>query len=65
MWFWKRHKRQEAEVQAIRKELWDKADEAKENTERLNKLLKEKDLGVSGYLFYATGGDGRLKKGRR
>lgn len=62
MFLFRRHKKREAEIQSIRGELFKKADEAEKMAKRLNKLLQEEDLGVTGRIFYATGGDRRRKK---
>lgn len=62
MWSLKRHKKKEAEIQSIRKDLFKTADAAEKSVKKLNKLLSETDLGVTGGIFLATGGDKRRKK---
>lgn len=67
MWLFDRQKRQEqaqereAVIQAIRKDTFNKIEEATEKTERVNKLLD--DRGITYLLFLATGG-GRRNNGK-
>lgn len=65
MWMLKKHRRKEAEIQAIRKDLFKTAQETERSVKRLNTLLEDPELGVSGLIFYAMGGDGRTKKGKK
>lgn len=52
----------EAEVQAIRQDMFKRIDKAGRSMDKLNDLLDEKSLGITGQIFYATGGDRRTKK---
>lgn len=52
----------EAEVQAIRKDTFKRIDKASKKIDRLNTLLDDPNLGISGMIFLATGGDKRTQK---
>jgi hypothetical protein len=52
----------EEEIQAIRQQTLDKADRATESADKLIRLLDSDTLGITGRIFYATGGDKRNKK---
>jgi hypothetical protein len=54
----KEYDRKEAQIQAIRQDTLKKIDKAQVSTSKVNELLKE-DLGITGMIFYATGGDKR------
>lgn len=66
MWFRRKRSvtdtdRTEAQIQAVRADLFHTIDQASENTEKLNKLLAQK--GDTTYLiFLATGGEKRNAK---
>lgn len=65
MWFFKRQRNKEAEIQAIKVDLLKKAEEAQKSAKKLNKLLDDPDLGITGYIFYGTGGDRRIKRQKK
>jgi len=54
--------RKERQIQRIRNNTLNKADAAAQSTDKLIKLLDDETLGVTGSLFYATGGDKRMKR---
>jgi hypothetical protein len=58
----------ESEIQKTRQEYLEKANTATEQTQKLIDLLDDKDIGITGMIFYATGGadrDDRLRVGKR
>lgn len=63
MWFFGKPKvvdvKKEAVAQASHKKTIKKINEAKKTSDKLNKLLDDIELGVTGKIFYATGGDKR------
>lgn len=72
MWFfgrkkWANHELQkEAEIQNIRKETFkqidNKVQRLDDTNQKMGELLTNQDLGVTGNIFLATGGDKRRKK---
>lgn len=65
MLFFNRKKRllseakKEAQIQSIRKDMFKTVNRANESMDKLTQLLEDEDLGVTGKIFYATGGDKR------
>ena len=51
--------RKDAELKAIQKDIQKSVDKAAASAEKLNKLLEDKDAGITGMIFYATGGSKR------
>lgn len=51
--------KKEAQIQSIRKDMFKTVNRANESMDKLTQLLEDKDLGVTGKIFYATGGDKR------
>ena len=67
MWFFGKKRQaaevlREEEIQSIRQETLDAAKKATKSTDKLIKLLEKEDLGVTGNIFLATGGDRRGQK---
>lgn len=52
-------KRQEDQIQNIHKDMFKKIDKTSRSMDKLNHLLDDPELGVTGKLFYAMGGDKR------
>lgn len=52
--------KQEQEIQAIRKDTLKRVDKATRSIDKLNDLLDDPNLGITGKIFLATGG-GRRK----
>lgn len=52
----------EREIQEIRQETLHHAEVAARSTDKLIKLLNDDKLGVTGRIFYATGGARRIQK---
>lgn len=52
----------EAEIQAIRQDMFDQVDKANKSIDKLTDLLDTKTIGVSEKIFLATGGDKRIKR---
>lgn len=53
--------KQESQLQKIHKDTFKKIDKASKSMDKLNELLDDPELGVTGRLFYAMGGDRRKK----
>lgn len=56
--------KKEAQTQAIRQDMFKKIDKATDSMDKLAKLLDDESLGITGSIFYATGGDKRIKRNR-
>lgn len=61
MLFFRRKKQEakEAQIQTIRTDMHKKIDKATRSIDKLNDLLEATDLGITGQIFYATGGQNR------
>lgn len=53
--------KKEAQIQAVRSQTLKSISRTKKTSNKLNELLEDNTLGTTGYIFFATGGDRRLK----
>lgn len=51
--------KKEAQIQSIRQDTFKTVNKANRSMDKLTQLLDDEELGVTGKIFYATGGDKR------
>lgn len=54
--------KKEAQIQSIRKDIFKTVNRANKSMDKLTNLIDDTDLGVTGKIFYATGGDKRNER---